>query len=191
MKSMLTALCLAGVTTVAQADWKLNPTDSDFNFSSIKKNHVYESHTFNRYQGSISDSGDAVLELDLTSVSTGIEIRDQRMQSMLFDTAKFPSAKYQVSLDAASLDSLKAGERKQLKIEGTLSLFGIEKAQPATLNVFKLSDERIQVSTAKPIALKAADFGLDGGVEALRKIANLPVISLVIPVNFSLVFDKE
>lgn len=191
MKSMLTALCFAGIATCAQADWNLNQADSNFNFASIKKNNAYEVHTFNSYSGMISSKGEAFLELDLNSVNTGIEIRDERMKSMLFNTVEFPAAKYSLSLNPESLENLKAGERISMDVEGTLSLFGIEKTQAASLNVFKLSGNRVLVSTAKPIALKAADFGLDKGVEALREIAKLPVISQTVPVNFSLVFDQK
>jgi polyisoprenoid-binding protein YceI len=191
MKSMLTAIFLTGIATCSHADWALNQADSNFNFASLKKNNVYEVHTFNKYGGQISSKGEAYLELDLNSVNTGIEIRDERMKTLLFDTVKFPAAKYSLSLNPATLESLKAGERISMEVEGTLSLFGIAKAQPASLNVFKLTSNRILVSTAKPIALKAADFGLDSGVEALREIAKLPVISSTVPVNFSLVFDQE
>ena len=191
MKAMLTILCLSVTATLAQADWTLNQTHSDFTFASIKINNVYESHTFNRYEGTISDNGQAVLTLDLGSVRTGIEIRDQRMKTMLFDTVKFPAAQYRLNVDADTLDTLKTGERLQLTVEGTLSLFGMDKKQTAELNIFKLGEHRIQVSTAKPVAVKAADYGLDVGIEALRKIANLPVISTTVPVNFSLIFDQQ
>ena len=110
---------------------------------------------------------------------------------MLFDTVKFPAAQYRLNVDADTLDTLKTGERLQLTVEGTLSLFGMDKKQTAELNIFKLGEHRIQVSTAKPVAVKAADYGLDVGIEALRKIANLPVISTTVPVNFSLIFDQQ
>lgn len=191
MKSLFTALCLTGLATVAHADWNLNQADSSFSFSSIKKNHAYEAHTFNKYEGSISDAGKAVLTLDLGSVNTGIEIRDTRMKEMLFNVVKFPSAQYEVDIDPAVITGLKVGGRTQVKVDGKLVVFNEGKSLPATLNVFKLSDTRVLVSTAKPITVKASDFGLEAGVEALRKVANLPVISLSVPVNFSLVFDQK
>ncbi|WP_421862072.1 YceI family protein [Motiliproteus sp.] len=191
MKSLLAIVCLSSIATLSHADWALNLDDSSFSFASIKKNHAYEIHTFNRYEGRISDSGEAELTLDLASVHTGIEIRDQRMQSMLFDIPKFPAASYRVKVDPEQLKALKPGQRMAVNAEGTLSILGIEKPLPAALNVFKLSDHRLQVNTAHPIALKAQDYGLDSGIEALRKVANLPVISLTVPINFSLVFDQQ
>ncbi len=197
MKSVLTIKtafigCLAwGVAALAQAGWMLNPSESDFNFASIKKNHVYETHTFNRVSGQIDDKGKAELMLDLTSVNTGIGIRDERMQSMLFDTAKFTSATYSLMVDAEGLKMMPAGARQQISAEGMLSLFGTAKALPATLNIYKLSDNRLLVSSAYPVVVQAADFGLDGGVEALREIAGLPAISQAVPVTFSLVFELK
>jgi polyisoprenoid-binding protein YceI len=191
MKLLITALCVMSTATLAQADWKLNQNQSDFSFASIKKNNVYESHTFKHYKGAIDDAGNAGLEIDLSSVSTAIEIRDERMKTILFNTPKFPTANYQVSIDPASLTSLKTGEKLTINTKGTLSLFGKQKALEASLNVFKLNDKRILVTTAKPALVKAADFSLDTGIETLRQVASLTVISHTVPVSFSLIFDKN
>lgn len=180
-----------GVATLAQAGWVLNPSESDFNFASIKKDHIYETHTFNRVSGQISDAGNAELILDLTSVDTGIGIRDERMQSMLFDTSRFTAATYTVTVDIDGLKMMPAGARQQISAEGTLALFGMSKALPATLNIYKLSPQRILVSSAAPVVVQAADFGLDGGVEALREIAGLNAVSQAVPVTFSLVFELQ
>jgi hypothetical protein len=191
MKKILTTLCLLSTTTFVQAGWVLNQPESDFNFSSIKKTNIYEVHTFKKYQGSISDTGDAVLEIDLSSVSTGINIRDERIGTLLFNTAKYPVAQYQLRIDPKQLDNLKVGERLQIDTQGSLQLLEVKKPQAATLNIYKLTDKRISVNTAKPVVLSAANFGLDIGIEALREIANLPVISHTVPINFSLVFDLQ
>lgn len=191
MKSIITALLIMSSATLAHADWKLNQSQSDFNFASIKKNNVYESHTFKHYMGSIDDAGNAGFEVDLNSVSTSIAIRDERMKTILFNTPKFPTANYQVNIDPASLTGLKAGEKLTLNTKGTLYLFGKQKTLDASLNVFKLTNKRIVVTTAKPVLIKAADFSLDAGIETLRQVASLPVISHSVPVSFSLVFDKQ
>lgn len=191
MKNLAVSLCLFCFSLSAHADWSLNIDESSFTFASIKKNTVYETHTFNNYSGTITDKGEAKLDLDLTSVNTGIPIRDERLQKMLFNTEKFTTATYTVSIDPAVLASLKTGERDQRSVEGLLSLAGTEKTQVAVLNIFKLTDKRILVSTAKPIAIKAADYGLEKGVEALQNIAKLPSVSPTVPVSFNLVFDKN
>lgn len=190
-QSALIGAVIWGAASLVQAGWLLDGAESDFHFASIKKNHIYESHTFNRLSGQIGDNGKAELMLDLTSVDTGIGIRDERMQSMLFDTSKFTSASYSLTVDAQGLKAMPAGARQQIQVEGVLSLFGAQRTLPATLNIYKLAEHRLLVSTASPVVVQAADFGLDGGVEALREIAGLSAVSQAVPVTFSLVFELQ
>ena len=49
-------------------------------------------------------------------------------------------------------------------------------------------DGRLQVLTPAPVLIRAEDFGLAGGVEALRKVAGLESISTAVPVTVHLVF---
>lgn len=184
----ITSLCL--FSTLSFADWNLVQKESDFSFSSVKKAKVLESHSFNKFSGSIDEQGMATLKLDLTSVNTGIEIRDERMQNMLFETNKFTTATFTSKVDLNTLKTQKAGVIAPQEIQGTLNLHGVEKQISAKLNVVKLSDSKVIVSTAEPIAINAADFALDSGVTALKEIAKLPSISFAVPVSFNLVFSK-
>lgn len=45
--------------------------------------------------------------------------------------------------------------------------------------------------TLAPLVLHAEDFALASGVEALRKVADLPVISLSVPVGAVLIFTAR
>ena len=47
------------------------------------------------------------------------------------------------------------------------------------------------MSTVRPILISAADFGLEGGVSALQKIAGLEAIAAVVPVSVDLKFVKK
>jgi polyisoprenoid-binding protein YceI len=190
MRKIVTFSSLLLLASTASADWSLNSSESDFSFSSIKKGTVLESHSFTNFDSQIDSTGLATLSIDLTSVSTGIEIRDERMKSMLFDTPTFGQATFKTQLDPAKIDMQKAGDIVSTKITGTLSLHGIEKELSADVNIIKLTDNKIMVSTAKPIAIKAADFGLDAGVTALKEVAKLPSISFAVPVNFNLTYNK-
>jgi len=191
MKKVIAVLGLITATSSAYADWTLVKDQSSFTFASIKKVNVYEAHTFNSYSGMIDDSGMASLKLDLTSVNTGIEIRDQRMNKMLFDTEKFASADFSAKVDPKVLAGLKPGQRETMMLDGKLALHGMEKAVKAEVNLFRLSENRVLVSTAKPVVVKAGDFALVKGVEALREIAGLPSITTTVPVNFDLVFEHK
>lgn len=68
------------------------------NFVSIKKVHVVETHRFESLSGAITDTGVATLVIDLNSVNTGIDIRNERMRNLLFETATFPQATASVDI---------------------------------------------------------------------------------------------
>lgn len=190
MRRILTLSSLLLLASTASADWSLNSSESDFNFSSIKKGTVLESHSFKNIDSQIDSKGLATLTIDLTSVTTGIEIRDERMKSMLFDTSTFGQAVFKTQLDPKKLGMQKSGDIVSTQITGTLNLHGVEKELSAHVNILKLADNKIVVSTAKPIAIKAADFSLDTGVTALKEIAKLPSISFAVPVSFNLTYAK-
>ncbi|AFP30059.1 hypothetical protein MRBBS_1121 [Marinobacter sp. BSs20148] len=44
------------------------------------------------------------------------------------------------------------------------------------------------MSTGQPLLVKAEDFGLAGGIEALREIAGLSSVTTAVPVTENLVF---
>ncbi|WP_415892445.1 YceI family protein [Neptuniibacter sp. PT8_73] len=190
MKKLVAIASLALFSTVASADWTLSQQDSDFSFSSIKKAKVLENHSFKQFSGGIDAAGKATLTLDLASVTTGIEIRDERMQNMLFETGKFAQANFTAQVDVNQIEKQAVGSIQPQTITGKLSLHGVEKEITAQVNVVKLADNKVLVSTAQPITINAADFALDSGVTALKEIAKLPSISFAVPVSFNLAFTK-
>lgn len=185
----VTFLTLSLLSSTTFASWNLNPEESQFSFSSTKKGTALENHTFNQMSGSIKDDGTATLTLDLTSVNTGIEIRDERMKNMLFETDTYTSATFTTQVDTESLESQPAGSIKQLKVTGLLNLHGVEKEISADLNMIKLNASKAVISTTRPIAINAADFALDGAITSLKDLAKLSSISFAVPVSFSLVFE--
>ena len=79
-------LSALGVMAPAQADWALSDS-SRIGFVSIKNNSIGENNAFERVSGSISASGEVSLSVDLSSVETGVGIRNERLQKMLFEVA--------------------------------------------------------------------------------------------------------
>lgn len=177
-------------SSTAMAGWQLNDAESNFSFSSIKKNNVMETHRFEHFTSSINDQGEAKLTLDLTSVNSGIEIRDQRMKEILFETTKYSTSTFLTQLDMERLASQKIGDVTQQKITGVLSLHGIEKEVSAAVNIIKLSDSKIIVSSLSPISVQASDFALEDGITTLKDIAKLPSIAFSVPVSFHLTYTK-
>ncbi len=178
------------VSSTAIADWQLNNAESDFSFSSIKKDKVIETHRFQHFSSSINDQGEAKLTLDLTSIDSGIEIRDQRMKDLLFETSKYSTSTFLAQLDMKHLGSQKIGDVTRQKVTGVLNLHGIEKEVSADVNIIKLSDSKMIVSSLSPISIQASDFSLDGGITTLKDIAKLPSISFSVPVSFHLTYTK-
>lgn len=180
------SLLLAAVS--AQADWTLENESSQLNFVSTKASHIAETHTFNELSGAISDDGTAELVIDLASVNTGIGIRDQRMQTMLFDVVSFPDAQIRTRLDLSALEALSTPTT--LIIDAQLSLAGQTTSVTGKVLVVPMGGNRVSVTTVTPIIVQAASLGLASGVEALREIAGLPSIGYSVPVTFSLTFIR-
>jgi hypothetical protein len=67
----------------------------------------------------------------------------------------------------------------------TLSLHGSAQAVVADVWVSQ-AEGALYVSTVNPILVRAADFGLAEGVEALRVVAGLKTIGQTVPVSFNL-----
>ncbi|MFJ5445140.1 YceI family protein [Methylobacillus methanolivorans] len=172
----------------ASADWTLNNDSSVLNFVSIKKNTIGEAHRFNQLAGTISQNGAFKATINLASVNTNIPVRDERMKSMLFDVASFPQA----DISGNTVNTFKAPAAGEAKIEAVkLQLVINGKTIPleTRLRVVGLGKQGLLVSTIEPLLLDAAALGYTEGIDKLREIAQLPSISTVVPVTFSLVFD--
>jgi polyisoprenoid-binding protein YceI len=185
---ILCATCMGSLS--ANADWQLVNKDSQLSFVSIKAAHIAERHMFTALSGNVKEDGTAQLSVDLGSVNTGIEIRDQRMRDLLFSVADFPSADFTTALDLAPVSALAIGAQTNLLVQGKLRVQKIVVDVETEISAVKLADNRLVVATTQPLLLSASALGLADGVERLRAIANLPSISLAVPVTFQLLFEK-
>lgn len=191
-KSLLPISLLFVLSMNAYAGWQLKADDSSVHFISVKKEHVAETHHFKHIEGSINDAGNFSIKIDLASVETGIDIRNQRMQNMLFDVANFKHAEISADLSALLASKLKKGKPTQFntKQAAKLSLHGQSKQITIELLVSYDGKSQLTASVTKPILIKAKDFGLEEGIAALQKIAGLPGITKTVPVSANLVFIK-
>ena len=171
------------------ANWKLDPATSTLNFISTKNNDLSEMHSFDQFSGAMTSSGAVSISVNLTSVNTLMEIRNNRMREMLFNVSEHATAKLTVQLPESVL-SAKAGDQIRLELQGQLTLHGVSLPVAMHVSVAKLNANRYSAHTVKPIILNANQYGLKGGVEALQKIAGLTNISMAVPVSFSVVFNR-
>ncbi|HEY0961315.1 MAG TPA: YceI family protein [Pseudomonadales bacterium] len=185
----MAALLLSGA---AQADWTLDAANSRFHYVTSKAAAISEVNSFGGLSGAIAGDGTATLTIDLATVNTAIEIRDQRMRDIAFRVGEFPSADVSVKVDAAMLDAMAPGTLGEPQsYTASVSLHGVTKDVAAELQIVKLDADTVLVQLAKPLLVAAGDFGLAEGVEELRTIANLPSINPQVVVDFSLVYDRQ
>lgn len=175
----------------AQAEWALDYSASRINFVTTKSNAAAEVHTFGIVDGDIKENGNFAISVDLDSVDTGIEIRDERMRSMLFNTEEFPTATLVGKIDVADVVGLPMGKSMDMALEGQLMLHGQRLSVTLDLTVAKLTETRVLVSSRKPVIINAGQVGLAAGVERLREVAGLPSISPAVPVTFVMYFDQD
>lgn len=168
----------------AQADWSVSDA-SRVGFVSIKNNVIGENNTFERVSGGISDAGAVTVRVDLTSVETGVGIRNDRLQKMLFKVANFPAATVSAQLTDGQLTALKSSGSVAESVLVSVSLHGSTVSKQVELAAAKTGDT-VRVTTTQPIVITAAEFGLEAGVAALQQIAGLNAISRSIPVTVDL-----
>lgn len=171
------------------ADWTLVGERSQLNFVTTKANHVAETHGFDRLSSSVNAEGKVTLTIDLTSVNTKIDIRDERMREMLFETAKYPTATLTAQIAPAAL-AIKAGEQSKVDIAGKLNLHGKTVDVNSTAIVTKLGNGEVSVISAGPILLTANSVGLVEGVEKLREVAGLNTISYSVAITYALTYAE-
>ena len=185
---LITAVGLMLSSLSAQGAWQLVNKSSQLNFISTKASHIAETHTFDLLSGSITDTGKAQLNVDLASVATGIDIRNERMRTMLFDVLTFPQAEITTDLDLGEFTSLTEPVVKT--ISAKLSLVGQSTQVQSDVLVVPVDGNTVNVTTVAPIVVDANGLEMVGGIEALRKVAGLPSISYSVPVTFSLTFRR-
>lgn len=187
MKQLVVAVLASLMSHLAFADWSLDAQASTVQFVSVKNASVAEVHHFPKLQGTMDGQGKATIAIDLASVETGIAIRNERMQKLLFNTAKFTAAEVTAQVDLKALQ-LQPGEYRDIEQAFTLTLHGVSKSLSAPCRVTALAGGGYSVVTQSPVLIQAADYGLKPGVQALQAVAKLTSIATQIPVQVSLVF---
>lgn len=187
-KQLVLILLLLTPCTAAWADWELDSAGSKLHFVSIKNGGTAEVHSFATMVGYLGDAGKAEVTIDLDSVQTLIDIRDERMREMLFETVKFPSATISAQVDPDVLAVAAEGGVLTAEVPVTLSLHGKEKSLTIPVVIVGEGERRLRVFSAQPLLINAADFGLAEGVAALQKVAGLQSIATAVPVTLQLLF---
>jgi polyisoprenoid-binding protein YceI len=185
-----------GSAPARNSAWSIDSGQSSLNFVTTKAGQpgvagIGEIQTFKRFSGDLDATGQIKLNIDLASVDTGIEIRDERLRTMLWNIKATPQATFSAKLGPEDLTKMAASGVADLDVTGQLELAGQTKPVNAKLRVSRLGTDKLMVLTRTPILINSNDFGLRAGVEALREVMGLNFISASAPVTFALVLNSQ
>lgn len=181
---------VAEVPSLAEGSWTVDGDASQLSYVSVKSGEVLETNEFTGLSGGVTPDGAAVVEIDLATVSTGVDIRDERMREVFFNVAQNPKATVTAQLDPAAFESLAVGESIVQPVEAKLALTGVEKDVDAELKVTRIAPDRVIAATTDPVIVYADAFGLASGIDQLRELAGLDAITPAVPVTFSITFER-
>ncbi|MBD2842962.1 YceI family protein [Erythrobacter rubeus] len=171
-------------------EWTVDSSASNLSYVSVKSGEVLEVNEFTQLSGNVTPEGTATVEIDLSSVSTGVDIRDERMREVFFNVAQNPKATVTAQIDPAAFESLAVGESTVQPLSATLSLAGIERDIDTELRVTRAGADRVIATTTDPVIVYADAFGLGTGIDQLRELAGLDTITPAVPVTFSIAFER-
>jgi hypothetical protein len=168
-------------------DWALVSDSSKFTIGTTKNETVTEVHKLKKLEGFVRNNGNARVNLNLLSIDTGIEIRDERMQAMLFTTAT--QAVYSATVDMEKFRKLEAGDSKDFQLQGSLEMNDRSAVIPVATKITRLDSGNYQIKTVSANKIDVGKFGFSAGIEQLRAVANLKNISPVVTFEFKLEFE--
>lgn len=173
---------LAGADGHAKAAWQISDA-STIGITSTKNDIVSERHTLKAISGGIDQEGLLSLTLDLSQIETNIPIRNERMQTWLFGEA--PVAKIIAEIAQDVLDSAQSATVEQVLVVSA-------NQRSLTLSVpIKVAYSENETRVTGELTLDVAELGYAAGIEKLREIAGLKVISTRVPVDFDLVLVRD
>ena len=184
------ALLAVALWPAAALGWDLDRAASSLSVVSVKNGDIEETHRFTDLSGLVGGNGMAMVAIGLGSIDTGIEIRDERMRTMLFDLPSHPFALVSTRIDLQALETTPVGGKAEVGAPLLIEANGARIETEATLIVERLGPDRAAISTAAPIPVDALALGFGPGIEALRDIAGLDAIAPTVPVSASLVFVR-
>lgn len=187
---LIAAMAVSLAVTPAFAEsWKLDPDLSNLAFGSIKNDETGESHKFTGLSGTVDQDGQIEVEVDLSTVETLIDLRNERMIEHVFKNV--PTATITAEVDMSDFEDLDVGEATTLEIPGTLSLLGTETELYGDFFVMRVNPTRTLVLSDGIVMLNMEDAGLNAGIDVLQEIMDLDSITRVSPVTMRFVFDQN
>jgi polyisoprenoid-binding protein YceI len=168
IKTLLLCVMSAAIGAAQAAPVSYN-IDPDHTFPSFEADHMGLSvwrGKFNKNAGTVTldkaaGQGRVELTIDVTSIDFGLDIMNSKaLEPDLFDTAKYPTARY-----TGRLDGFASGAPS--RVVGELTLHGVTKPVTLTINSFKCMPhpmfKRDWCGADAQATINRADFGIDAG----------------------------
>jgi polyisoprenoid-binding protein YceI len=181
----------ADATSVTEGAWTLDAAGSRLSYVSIKAGEIAEANRFDKLAGSVAADGAATLEIDLASVATGVDIRNERMRDIFFQVAENPKAVVTAKLDPAAFAGLAVGQSLTRPLKANVTIKGVSQDVETEVLVTRVADGRVTVVPTAPIIITTDMFDLTDELGELRALAQLPSITPAVPVTFALAFNRS
>ncbi len=188
------ALCSSALAIIfagmANAEtWTLDGEASYLAFGSIKKDKIGEVNSFSGLKGTVDADGKADVTIDLTTLETNIDIRNERMLEHVFKGAG--EAQLTAQLDMDEVKGLAVGEMAIVDVEGALSLLGVSTELDLEMVVVRLAENKVMALSNDMVFVGTEELGVTAGIDKLMELAKLPGITRTSPVTLRLVFTSD
>lgn len=181
----------AAAAPVIEGTWTLDPATSRLSYVSIKAGEIAEANRFEKLSGAVAADGTASLDIELASVNTGVDIRNERMREIFFQVAENPKASVTVKLDPKAFAGLAVGQSLTRTLKASVTIKGMASDIETEVLVTRVADGRVTVVPTAPIIVTTDMFGLTDELGELRALAQLPSITPAVPVTFTLSFTRS
>jgi cytochrome c2 len=158
-------------------------------FGSIKKDKIGEVNSFSGLKGTVDADGKADVTIDLTTLETNIDIRNERMLEHVFKGAG--EAQLTAQLDMDEVKGLAVGEMAVVDVEGALLLLGVSTELDLEMVVVRLAENKVMALSNDMVFVGTEELGVTAGIDKLMELAKLPGITRTSPVTLRLVFTSD
>ncbi len=192
MKLLFKAITIASAIVAAPAlaaDWTLNSDASHLAYGTVKIDDIGEVNSLTNLSGHVSEEGNVEIEIDLSSVETNIDIRNERMIEYVF--RKAATATLTAGIDMTEVSKLDIGASTVVEVDATLSLVGTDVDFYTDMFILRVSETSVMVSTNDMVFISTEEAGVTAGVDKLMELAGLPGITRTVPVTARLMFNQD
>jgi hypothetical protein len=185
-KTLVLSLALLSFQSFATEKFNLTTDFSSISFATIKKQYVVEPATISGLTGSLDEQGRFAVIAPVTNIDTGVSIRNERLNSLFFDSSENPVIMVSGQFDLSALTQ----PISKMTVPAEVSFYGNKKTFDFPVIITKTADAII-VNSYKSVIVTASDFSIPAAnLTKLAATVGGLALSDAVPVNINLVFNK-